>query len=62
MRTIGFIVPAALAVWFIAANTDSATIRLWVADVMLPLWTVLAATLLAGTVLGVLIAHRRARR
>ncbi|MFF0561343.1 LapA family protein [Streptomyces sp. NPDC020472] len=62
LRTIGFVVLAALAVWFIAANTASVTIRLWVADVTLPLWTVLAGTLLAGIVLGLLIAYRRARR
>ncbi|GAA2540056.1 hypothetical protein GCM10010423_42510 [Streptomyces levis] len=62
LRTIGFVVLAALAIWFIAANTGSVTIRLWVADVTLPLWTVLAATLLAGIFLGLLIAYRRARR
>ncbi|MFG2332402.1 LapA family protein [Streptomyces sp. NPDC048604] len=62
MRTIGFVVLAALAIWFIAANTESVTIRLWVSDVTLPLWTVLTGTLLAGIVLGLLIAYRRARR
>lgn len=62
LRTIGFVVLAALAVWFIAANTGSVTIRLWVSEVTLPLWTVLAGTLLAGIVLGLLIAYRRARR
>ncbi|MFD4573614.1 lipopolysaccharide assembly protein LapA domain-containing protein [Streptomyces sp. NPDC058417] len=62
LRTIGFLVLAALAVWFIAANTGSVTIRLWVSDVTLPLWTVLTLTLLVGLVLGLLIARRRARR
>ncbi|MEU8527345.1 MULTISPECIES: lipopolysaccharide assembly protein LapA domain-containing protein [Streptomyces] len=62
LRTIGFVVLAALAIWFIAANTGSITIRMWVADVTLPLWTVLAGTLLVGIVLGLLIAYRRARR
>ncbi|MFD7974252.1 LapA family protein [Streptomyces sp. NPDC059071] len=62
LRTIGFVALAVLTVWFIAANTKSVTIRLWVADVTLPLWTVLAGTLLAGIVLGLLIAYRRARR
>ncbi|MFI9121308.1 LapA family protein [Streptomyces bikiniensis] len=62
LRTIGFILLAALAVWFIAANTGSVTIRLWVPEVTLPLWTVLAVTLLAGIALGLIVARRRARR
>ncbi|WP_260826271.1 LapA family protein [Streptomyces sp. 15-116A] len=53
---------AAAAVWFIAANTDSVTIRLWVPTVTLPLWSVLTVTLLVGIALGLLIARRRARR
>ncbi|MEU6950309.1 LapA family protein [Streptomyces sp. NPDC046316] len=62
LRTIGFVVLAALAIWFIAVNTDSVTIRLWVSDVTLPLWSVLTVTLLVGIVLGLYIARRRARR
>src|SRR5690606_6526784 len=45
-----------------AANTGSVTVRLWIPTVTLPLWSVLTVTLLAGLVLGLLIAHRRARR
>jgi uncharacterized integral membrane protein len=62
LRTIGFLVLMALAIWFIAANTGSVTIRLWVSDVTLPLWTILAGTLLVGFILGMLLAYRRARR
>ncbi|MFF5933873.1 lipopolysaccharide assembly protein LapA domain-containing protein [Streptomyces sp. NPDC012508] len=62
LRTIGFVVLAALAIWFIAVNTDSVTIRLWFSEVTLPLWSVLTVTLLVGIVLGLLIARRRARR
>lgn len=62
LRTIGFLVLAALAVWFIAANTGSVTIRLWVPEVTLPLWIVLTITLLAGMALGMLLAYRRRAR
>ncbi len=62
LRTLGFLLLAGLAIWFIAANTKSVTIRLWVSDVTLPLWSVLTVTLLVGLALGLLVAHRRARR
>ncbi|BFO17870.1 hypothetical protein SHKM778_42580 [Streptomyces sp. KM77-8] len=62
LRTVGFLLLAGLAIWFIAANTKSVTIRLWVHNVTLPLWSVLTVTLLVGMALGLLVAHRRARR
>ncbi|MGW1616771.1 lipopolysaccharide assembly protein LapA domain-containing protein [Streptomyces sp. NPDC002285] len=62
LRTIGFVVLAGLAIWFIAANTESVTIKLWVPTVTLPLWGVLTVTLLVGVVLGLLLARRRAGR
>ncbi|MFB7918772.1 LapA family protein [Streptomyces sp. NPDC056061] len=62
MRTIGIVVLAAAAIWFIAANTASVDIRLWIPVLTLPLWAVLAATLLAGMAIGGLIVRRRARR
>ncbi|WP_030690260.1 lipopolysaccharide assembly protein LapA domain-containing protein [Streptomyces globisporus] len=62
LRTIGFIVLAGLAIWFIAANTGSVTIKLWVSTVTLPLWIVLTVTLLVGVLLGLIIARRRAAR
>ncbi|MGW8884219.1 LapA family protein [Streptomyces sp. NPDC055749] len=62
LRTIGFVALAGLAVWFIAVNTGSVTIRLWIPRVTLPLWIVLAVTLLVGICLGLIIARRRAQR
>jgi uncharacterized integral membrane protein len=62
LRTIGFVVLAGLVVWFIAANTGSVTIRMWIPRVTLPLWTVLTVTLVVGVLLGLIIARRRARR
>ncbi|MFF9345015.1 MULTISPECIES: DUF1049 domain-containing protein [unclassified Streptomyces] len=62
LRTIGFLLVAALAVWFIAANTGSVTIRLWIPTVTLPLWCVLTVTLLVGVLLGLVVARRRAAR
>ncbi|WP_327676467.1 LapA family protein [Kitasatospora sp. NBC_00458] len=59
LRTIGIGVLAVLAVWFIAANTDSVSVTLWVADVTMPLWVVLTATLLVGLVIGYFLARRR---
>ncbi|MFE5030167.1 LapA family protein [Streptomyces sp. NPDC056656] len=62
LRTIGFVLLAALTIWFIAANTGSVTIRLWIPNVTLPLWSVLTVTLIVGILLGLYIARRRARR
>lgn len=62
LRTIGFLVLAALTIWFIAANTGSVTIRLWIPTVTIPLWGVLTVTLLVGIALGLFIARRRARQ
>ncbi|MFI9777507.1 DUF1049 domain-containing protein [Streptomyces sp. NPDC051956] len=62
LRTIGFVLLAALTIWFIAANTGSVTIRLWIPNVTLPLWSVLTVTLIVGILFGLYIARRRARR
>ncbi|MFB7938558.1 LapA family protein [Streptomyces sp. NPDC127049] len=62
LRTLAFVLVAALAIWFIAANTGSVTIRLWIPTVTLPLWIVLTVTLLVGFVLGFFVARRRSRR
>ncbi|MET7519366.1 LapA family protein [Streptomyces sp. NPDC005480] len=62
LRTIGFVALAAVTIWFIAANTASVTIRLWIPNVTLPLWSVLTVTLIVGILLGLYIARRRARR
>ncbi|TQF06359.1 LapA family protein [Kitasatospora acidiphila] len=58
LRTIGMAVLAVLAVWFIAANTGSVSVRLWVATVTLPLWAVLTVTLATGLVIGWFLARR----
>ncbi|MEV7279451.1 LapA family protein [Streptomyces sp. NPDC093111] len=62
LRTLGLLVLAALAIWFIAANTGSVTIRLWIPEVTLPLWIVLTVTLLVGIVMGMFMAYRRRAR
>ncbi|MDK0518215.1 LapA family protein [Streptomyces sp. ML-6] len=62
LRTIGFVVLAVLTIWFIAVNTASVGIRLWVATVTLPLWAVLTVTLAVGLLMGALLARRRAKR
>ncbi|MEE1839296.1 MULTISPECIES: LapA family protein [unclassified Streptomyces] len=62
VRTIGALVLAGLAIWFIAANTGSVAVRLWIPAVTLPLWAVLAVTLVVGLVLGGYLFRRRARR
>lgn len=62
LRTIGFVVLAGVVVWFIAANTGSITVRMWIPTVTVPLWTVLAVTLVVGVILGLIIARRRANR
>ncbi|MFF9571737.1 LapA family protein [Streptomyces sp. NPDC014685] len=53
---------AVLTIWFIAVNTASVGIRLWVATVTLPLWAVLTVTLAVGLLMGALLARRRAKR
>ncbi|WP_329437239.1 MULTISPECIES: LapA family protein [unclassified Streptomyces] len=62
LRTIGFVVLAGVVVWFIAANTGSITVRMWIPTVTVPLWTVLAVTLVVGVILGLIITRRRANR
>ncbi|MDH6140433.1 MULTISPECIES: LapA family protein [Kitasatospora] len=62
LRTIGMAVLAVLAVWFIAANTGSVSVRLWVSTVTLPLWAVLTVTLATGLLIGWFLARRGANR
>ncbi|MEU0933859.1 MULTISPECIES: LapA family protein [unclassified Embleya] len=51
-RTIGIAVIVVLAVWFVLANTASATIRFWIPTVAAPMWIVLAGTFAAGVLTG----------
>ncbi|MCX4750794.1 lipopolysaccharide assembly protein LapA domain-containing protein [Kitasatospora sp. NBC_01287] len=60
-RTIGLAVLAVLAIWFIAANTGSVSVRLWIPTVTLPLWAVLTVTLLVGLLIGYVLGRRRTR-
>ncbi|WP_335935441.1 DUF1049 domain-containing protein [Streptomyces sp. PTD5-9] len=62
IRTLGIVALTAVAIWFIAVNTVSVAVRLWIPVVVLPLWAVLTVTLLAGLALGGLVVRRRARR
>ncbi|QKW23257.1 DUF1049 domain-containing protein [Kitasatospora sp. NA04385] len=62
IRTITFLVLGVLAIWFIAVNTASVEIRLWIPTVTLPLWLVLLVTLLVGAALGGLLSRRRRSR
>ncbi|MYW03531.1 LapA family protein [Streptomyces sp. SID3343] len=51
-RTIGIAVVVVLAVWFVLANTKSATIRFWIPTVAAPMWIVLVGTFAAGALTG----------
>jgi uncharacterized integral membrane protein len=51
-RTIGIAVIVILSVWFVLANTASATIRFWVPTVAAPMWIVLVGTFAAGGLTG----------
>ena len=61
-RTIGAGVLLVLALWFVFANTQSVSVRMWVADVTLPLWLVLAVTLVVGAAIGWLLARRQIKQ
>ncbi|HEY3868310.1 MAG TPA: LapA family protein [Actinocrinis sp.] len=50
------------AVWFIIANNTRVRIRLWIPYVTARLWIVLLVTFVAGALVGMLFARRRARR
>jgi len=49
-------------VWFIIANSTKVRIHLWVTWVSSPLWLVLLLTFLAGSLVGLLVGRRRAKR
>lgn len=58
-RTWLMIVVAILAVWFVLANTASASIRFWIPTVEAPMWIVLIGTFAVGVFAGWLIKARR---
>ncbi|MFE0459489.1 LapA family protein [Kitasatospora sp. NPDC058965] len=49
-------------VWFVAANTQSVEVRLWVPTVTAPLWLVLAVTALVAGSVGWFVGRRRLKR
>ena len=51
-RTIAAAIVVALSLWFVLANTESATIRFWIPTVEAPMWTVLVGAFLAGGLTG----------
>ncbi|SEM50655.1 LapA family protein [Streptacidiphilus jiangxiensis] len=48
-------------VWFVAANTQSVKVRLWVPTVTAPLWLVLAVTAVVSGAIGWFVGRRRLR-
>ncbi|MHA6758979.1 lipopolysaccharide assembly protein LapA domain-containing protein [Streptacidiphilus sp. PAMC 29251] len=61
-RTVGFVVVAILAVWFILMNTASVKIHLWgLSTATSPLWIVLLVILVVGVALGWLLRRYRER-
>ncbi|WP_199552297.1 LapA family protein [Streptomyces sp. N35] len=53
---------AVLTLWFVAANTASVHVHLWVWLLKAPLWLVLLSVFLAGGALGALCASRYTTR
>ncbi|MEU7181328.1 MULTISPECIES: LapA family protein [Streptomyces] len=60
-RAVGLVVLAVAGVWFIAGNTQSVRIRLWVPTVWAPLWLVLAITAVVALAFGWFLHRRRSR-
>ena len=52
----------AIAIWFIAVNSQDVHVKLWVHTVSAPMWLVLVVTLAVGMLLGLLAARRRRRK
>lgn len=61
-RQVGTLVILVLSVWFIAANTESTTIRFWIPEVEAPLWLVLAGAFVVGGITVWLVGRNRRAR
>lgn len=48
-----------LSVWFVLANTESASIRFWIPTVEAPMWIVLIGTFAVGAFTGWMVKSRR---
>ena len=58
-RIVVGVVIVGLALWFIFANTRTATVQLWVAKVSMPMWITLIVTFAAGWIVGLLFRRRK---
>lgn len=58
-RTWMMIAVAVLTVWFVLANTASASIRFWIPTVEAPMWIVLIGTFAVGAFTGWMVKTRR---
>ncbi|MDI2131805.1 LapA family protein [Yinghuangia seranimata] len=50
-----------LTLWFVLANTGSASVRFWIPTVEAPMWIVLIGTFAVGAFTGWMISRRRER-
>ncbi|WP_406287930.1 lipopolysaccharide assembly protein LapA domain-containing protein [Embleya sp. NBC_00896] len=51
-RTLCIAAIVVLSVWFVLANTKSATIRFWIPTLAAPMWIVLIGAFAAGALTG----------
>jgi len=58
-RIVAGVVIVGLALWFVFANTRTATVQLWVARVSMPMWITLLVTFAAGWIVGLLFRRRK---
>ncbi|GAA2146596.1 LapA family protein [Glycomyces algeriensis] len=52
----------ALAVWFILANTEAVSVKLWLFKVETPMWIMITVVFLAGWAVGALLRRRSAKK
>ena len=52
----------ALAVWFILANTEDVSVKLWLVKVETPMWIMLTVVFAAGWAVGALLRRRSAKK
>jgi len=60
-KRVTILVIVVAAVWFIIANTQRVSIRLWVPYVTAPLWLVLVLTFAGGLITGLLLQRNRGK-
>jgi uncharacterized integral membrane protein len=52
----------ALAVWFILANTEEVSVKLWLVNVETPMWIMITVVFIAGWIVGALLRRRSAKK